>query len=266
MTMRLAKITLAVSLAVPLAACSTFFGSHQIARHAVKSSEASAANASALADNAATSVVAKNYAAIGEGRGHLAGGRYGLAIASFRTAMVNGEPAAPALNGLGVAYANLGRFDLAQRYFLEAIAADPGNERYAANLSRLMLSPAMAMRRDGDVGAALLRSEAARQGAPQMQPATAAAAPQRGRLSKVSSHEFHIATVAPLTAPRAALGARAIPGFKSLVRLEFSRTAGGGSSANLGGFKPLARIQLREASPAVVVSSRAGVAPGAARR
>lgn len=268
MNKRLVKITLAVGMAVSLTACNSFFGTHLFSRHAARTAEATAPRASAPAEPAVTAVTAaaaKNDAAIGEGRKHLAAGNYGLAIDTFRTAMANGEPAAPALNGLGVAYAHIGRFDLAQRYFLEAIQADPGDERYAANLTRLMRSPAMAMRRDGDVGAALLRDEAARQNEAQAQPAIAVAAPQKGRLSKVSSHEFHIATLAPAAAPRATTGTKAAAGFKPLVRLQFSRTGGAVDPVNVVGFRPIARIMLRDASPPIAATSRASVALGTIR-
>lgn len=63
--------------------------------------------------------------------------QFGLAIASFRAAQQFPEHAPDAYNGLGVAYANLGRPDLAARYFEMAIAARPADRRFAANLERL---------------------------------------------------------------------------------------------------------------------------------
>lgn len=71
------------------------------------------------------------------GRASLEHGLYASAIAEFSSA--RGEPSllAPSLNGMAVAYANLGRLDLAQRYFRQAIAAAPEDERFTANLARL---------------------------------------------------------------------------------------------------------------------------------
>lgn len=66
--------------------------------------------------------------------------QFGLAIASFRAAQQFPEHAPDAYNGLGVAYANLGRPDLAARYFEMAMAARPADRRFAANLERLNAS------------------------------------------------------------------------------------------------------------------------------
>jgi len=82
-----------------------------------------------------------------EGRLHLDAGRTGLAIEAFQVALATGEPHAPALNGMGVAYARLGRGDTAKRFFEAAIALDPSDQRYAANLNRMMGSPELAAQR-----------------------------------------------------------------------------------------------------------------------
>lgn len=58
------------------------------------------------------------------------------AIAGFRNARVDAGQAAAAANGLAVAYARLGRPDLAERYFNQAIMLAPEDTRYAANLQR----------------------------------------------------------------------------------------------------------------------------------
>lgn len=70
------------------------------------------------------------------GRQALSEGRYAAAIAAFRFARMDAAVAADAANGLGVAYAALGREDLAERYFREAIALAPQDPRFAANLLR----------------------------------------------------------------------------------------------------------------------------------
>src|SRR5262245_16899965 len=108
---------MAVVMALPLGACSSFLGIH-FARHTPRAQPAQAL---------ATSVGASTEA----GRALLADGQPGLAIESFQRAVASGEPAAPALNGLAVAYSRLGRDDLAERFFREAMAADPTNTRYA---------------------------------------------------------------------------------------------------------------------------------------
>jgi Flp pilus assembly protein TadD len=65
------------------------------------------------------------------GRIHLAQGRPAAAVTAFRQASYNAAHAGPAYNGMGVAYAQLGRQDLARRYFEMAVAADPVDERFA---------------------------------------------------------------------------------------------------------------------------------------
>lgn len=63
--------------------------------------------------------------ALAEGRALLRAGQPALAIARFRKALVD-EAAGPlALNGLAVAYAELGRADLSLRFFQEALARAP---------------------------------------------------------------------------------------------------------------------------------------------
>lgn len=79
--------------------------------------------------------------AIGEpdlvaGQEALRAGNISQAIASFRLAMLDPGSQADASNGLGIAYARLGRADLAERYFLQAIEIAPKGEKYAANLMR----------------------------------------------------------------------------------------------------------------------------------
>lgn len=66
------------------------------------------------------------------------------AIMAFRDAQRTPRFAAQAHNGMGVAYAELGRADLAERYFLLAIAVAPEDRRFAANLSRLYAKNAQA--------------------------------------------------------------------------------------------------------------------------
>lgn len=71
------------------------------------------------------------------GRALLDAGQPGFAIDTFRKALAKGEAPGPALNGLGVAYARIGRQDLAVSYFKQAMVFDPGETRYAMNLERV---------------------------------------------------------------------------------------------------------------------------------
>jgi len=69
-------------------------------------------------------------------QGHIA-----FAIQQFRMAALNERTAPDAFNGLGVAYAKLGRADLAERYFKTALELDSSNPKYAANLAHFYNSP-----------------------------------------------------------------------------------------------------------------------------
>jgi tetratricopeptide (TPR) repeat protein len=71
------------------------------------------------------------------GRAALGKAHWAEAIMAFREAQRTPQLAAQAHNGMGVAYAELGRADLAERYFLLASAAAPEDRRFAANLARL---------------------------------------------------------------------------------------------------------------------------------
>jgi tetratricopeptide (TPR) repeat protein len=71
------------------------------------------------------------------GKAALSAQNYATAIAALRDASLEPELAAAAHNGLGVAYAGIGRNDLAERYFRQAAAEDPSEQRYADNLVRL---------------------------------------------------------------------------------------------------------------------------------
>lgn len=75
--------------------------------------------------------------ALEEGRVYLMQGQIAAAVASFRIAQLDPVAAPDAKNGLGVAYAKIGRNDLADRYFREALALRPGDDRFAANILRL---------------------------------------------------------------------------------------------------------------------------------
>lgn len=72
-----------------------------------------------------------------EGRAALDNGHYAAAIVAYSEARSEPDLLAPSLNGMAVAYSRLGRLDLAGRYFAQAVAADPDDERFRNNLALL---------------------------------------------------------------------------------------------------------------------------------
>ena len=124
-----------------------------------------------------------------QGRDHLRAGRYGLAIESFERALAFGERPAPAYNGLGVAYAKLGRPELAYRFFRKAAMSDPDNPVYSRNLASLMDSPEFNL-------AVLKRSEPkdARPGNNAEQKRVGSAARTPGKLYREKSGQFSLVT------------------------------------------------------------------------
>jgi tetratricopeptide (TPR) repeat protein len=75
-----------------------------------------------------------------EGRRLLADGQYGNAIPALQRAALNRQTAPDAANALGVAYARIGRGDLAERYFRAAVTLSPQDAKFAANLERFYAS------------------------------------------------------------------------------------------------------------------------------
>lgn len=146
-------------------------------------------------------VLAGNTAgALEEGRAHLDDGNIAAAVASFKIAQLDASARADATNGLAVAYARLGRPDLAERYFRAAITVDPDNPKYVANLLRLQQQLLLASRREAREPVEL----AARTPA-----ADAVAAPAEGRLSigeieRISRNEVRVRS-ASATAERPAM-------------------------------------------------------------
>ena len=197
----------------------------------------------ARARNAGSPIVTDGFTAAG--RAHLDAGNPGLAIEAFQQAIGIGEPRAPALNGLGVAYARIGRTDLAAQLFQQAIAEDPASERYAANLALLeqsqqppeapesvrtaeqtasespALPPALA-----PAPAPAPAPAAARVPAPAVAAKVAAAQPRQieGQLVQIAPREFSIRTMRPQAAgtPTVAGAARQVTvpaGFRPIVRI-----------------------------------------------
>ena len=71
-----------------------------------------------------------------EGRMHLRANRPGAAIVAFRRASYDSASTAEAYNGLAIAYDRLGRYDVAEKFFVRAVEANPTDERFARNASR----------------------------------------------------------------------------------------------------------------------------------
>ena len=111
-----------VALATSLGGCKSFVQAFDFSRH-------SSAPQYAIGE-----------ADLEEGKAHLRAGRVGNALAPLHRAALNGPTSGEALNALGVAYAKLGRADLAERFFIAATRVDVGNERFAANLDRFYRS------------------------------------------------------------------------------------------------------------------------------
>jgi|GEM_PF-939749 len=143
-----------------------------------------------------------------QGRMALKGGHLARAIQQFRLAAMDQKSAPESFNGLGVAYAKLGRADLAERYFKMALSLDSSNQKFAANLDRFYNSAlgnsamALAMReREAQATLAKVADAAAAQGLlAQAEPATSerrgAVTLERApvRITRTSGNELRIAT------------------------------------------------------------------------
>lgn len=95
------------------------------------------AGSPARAETAAVDMSGYFEARLEAGRNHLMRNRPAQAVTAFRQASYNAGTAASAYNGMAIAYAEMGRDDLARQYFMAAMQADPADERFARNLARL---------------------------------------------------------------------------------------------------------------------------------
>lgn len=246
MPKHLVRAVVLIALSVPLGACNSFLGIH-FARQAPKAERIAVRPANAAAAPATEF-----------GRRQLADGQIGLAVESFRKALESGEPAAPAINGMGVAYARLGNFELALRYFQRAMEIDPANGRYAANLARLTQSPAFAMRRERDLAAAALASAAK---VPTGQAGPSEERVALGKIERISRGEVRITTAAPQPAPTRT-ATHVDQRFRPLIRISFAGSDAAGAAptparAAAAGvdkrFRPLVRVPFTKprAAPAM---------------
>lgn len=168
---RLAKISCVVACAAMLGGCQSF----PLTSWMFKGTRPAAEQRTELAGNTA--------GALEEGRAELRAGNLSAAVASFRIALLDPATRAEASNGLGVAYARLGRPDLAERYFQGAIMAEPANTKYVANLLRLQQQLMLASRGSALEAAAL--AHAAQAARPQLERGQVGS----GRVERVSRGE-----------------------------------------------------------------------------
>ena len=146
------------------------------------------------------------------GRQALKAGYPANAIQQFRLAALDDKSAPDAFNGLGVAYAKLGRADLAERYFQMAVSLDGTNPKYVANLQRFYDSPlgnsarALAMReKETEAKLASLAASAEQQGllddAGEVAPRSAAVSAKPAALLTRTSKREIILRTAPASGP-----------------------------------------------------------------
>lgn len=153
-------------------------------------------NSGSFAASAKAAEAERQASSTDQGREHLRAGRYGQAIVAFDRALAHGEAPAAAYNGLGVAYAKLGRADLAYRFFKKATMADPENPAYSRNLAALLDSPSFHL-------ALIKRAEPKVAAAP---PAPSVRAP--GKLYRDANKQFTLVTQ-PDAAPAGPAAAQA---------------------------------------------------------
>jgi hypothetical protein len=138
---------------------------------------------------------------IEDGRRHLAANRPAAAINAFRQASYHPDQAGAAYNGMAIAYDRMGRHDLAERFFAQALQADPDDARFARNAARFEAT--MLARRGADEAVELAAApspasddapaEVAFVQAAAALDAQAAPAPE-GRMQRVSAQEVRIAS------------------------------------------------------------------------
>jgi tetratricopeptide (TPR) repeat protein len=131
------------------------------------------------------------------------------AIDHFRAAQMDPQALPAASNGLGVAYARLGRLDLADRNFRMALALEPANQRVAANMLRLQRDYALAQAQTAEAKQLAEARQAAQAQPTQAVPPAVAMAERPGELERVSRGEVFIRTArVAAAAPTAQVASR----------------------------------------------------------
>ena len=167
-------VAMAITMGFALSGCQMLFGQ--------RTAKVDSANDTLLAE---AGMVANP--ALEQGKQLLRAGRTAQAIELLRVAQRDPTSMADASNALGVAYAKLGRHDLADRYFRMAISLQPGDARFAANMLRLQRDYDLAERRN---------EEAARMAARvvEQQRVAEMAIAEQGKIERVSRGEVQIRT------------------------------------------------------------------------
>lgn len=190
-----------------LGGCQSLWGSGRIA---VRAPEAVAGRTAAVA-------AGHGEEQLGEGRKALDAGNTVAAITAFRLARMSPASAAAASNGLAVAYSRLGRHDLTERYFREAIVLAPDEPKYHANLARFhglhpaesipqaAPTPAMAQAAQAQPAMAAAAAVPAASRAPAARPVALArgvvAWTPQARIQRISRNEVRIGAPANEAAP-----------------------------------------------------------------
>lgn len=162
--------------------------------------------------------------------------QWGLALTSFRLVRHMPEHAAEASNGMAIAYANIGRPDLAERLFRDAVALAPGDRRYQANLTRFYaVTPEFAVKTDRGVELAAAATAAMEQAIPAVRTilpragsATIRLVMPASRMVRVSAGEVRLglpAQAAPRPALAASGGRRVNPQFRRTPTLSTASMA-----------------------------------------
>ena len=204
-----------------------------------------------------TQMASASQSYIHAGREHLRAGRPGLALDAFNLALAGGEDPAAAYNGLGVAYARIGRSDLAYRFFHKAVMSDPLNPVYARNLATLVDSPAFTLDQ-------IKRAEPTPQVAAAIQPApTTSAAPKprvAGRLYRDSNRQFSLTTQVPTGGPDASGTQTA-----ALSECNAPRSARRNAACRAAPLPTMHSRTAPEAQVAVIAPTPSSLAPAAGR-
>lgn len=134
------------------------------------------------------------------GRAALGNGEYAAAVMAYRNARLSPAHAGDAYNGMAIAYSYMGRPDLAERFFRQAVIENPADPRFSANLTRFQRQAAALAARDAAATSARLKDASvqtaflAGQGSVTARPQQAGRGIVRialptARLVKVSGHE-----------------------------------------------------------------------------
>lgn len=159
-----------------------------------------------------------------EGRAHLTAGNPGLAIESFQRALASGELVGSAANGIGVAYARIGRADLARRYFSLAIANSPQEPAYLANLGRLESTPSMAVATQVTMRPSIdVPTQDPQIAAPEASARRVVRTEPRASVVRVSRSEVNVRTVAPSGRPSTLSAENLQRNFQPIVRISLAR-------------------------------------------